>query len=111
MRANIQRKATKGSRCTRRRCRELLKRLSGKGKRFQTLVNHTISHRIVTEAKNKNQVVALEDLTGIRERTNQQPRSKKERRRFNNWAFFQLRQFLIYKAIKHRVKILFVEPS
>ncbi|MEG4271679.1 MULTISPECIES: IS200/IS605 family accessory protein TnpB-related protein [unclassified Microcoleus] len=75
------------------------------------MVNHTISHRIVTEAKNKNQVVALEDLTGIRERTNQQPRSKKERRRFNNWAFFQLRQFLIYKAIKHRVKILFVEPS
>ena len=110
LRANIQRKATKGTRSTRRRCRELLKRLSGKEKRFQSLVNHTISHRIVTKAKNKNQVVALEDLTGIRERTNQQPRSKKERRRFNSWAFFQLRQFLIYKALKHSVKILFVEP-
>ena len=107
LRASIQRKATKG---TRRRCRELLKRLSGKEKRFQSLVNHTISHRIVTKAKHKNQVVALEDLTGIRERTNQQPRSKKERRRFNSWAFFQLRQFPIYKAIKHSVKILFVEP-
>lgn len=110
LRANIQRKATKGSRCTRRRCRELLKRLSGKEKRFQTWVNHTISHRIVTKAQNKNQLVALEDLTGIRERTNQQPRSKKERRLSNSWAFFQLRQFLIYKAIKHSVKILFVEP-
>ncbi|MEG4120979.1 transposase [Microcoleus sp. N9_B4] len=110
LRANIQRKATKGTRSTRRRCRELLKRLSGKEKRFQTLVNHTISHRIVTKAKNKNQVIALEDLTGIRERTNQQPRSKKERRLSNSWAFFQLRQFLIYKAIKHSVKILLVEP-
>ncbi len=110
LRANIQRKATKGTRSARRRCRELLKRLSGKEKRFQTWVNHTISHRIVTKAKNKNQVVALEDLTRIRERTNQQPRSKKERRLSNNWAFFQLRQFLIYKAIKHSVKILFVEP-
>ena len=110
LRANIQRKATKGSRCTRRRCRELLKRLSGKEKRFQTLVNHTISHRIVTKAQNKNQVIALEDLTGIRDHTNQQSRSKKERRLSNSWAFFQLRQFLIYKAIKHSVKILFVEP-
>ena len=110
LRANIQRKATKGTRSTRRRCRELLKRLSGKEKRFQALVNHTISHRIVTKAQSKNQLVALEDLTGIRERTNQQPRSKKERRLSNSWAFFQLRQFLIYKAIKHGVKILFIEP-
>ncbi|MGB8688475.1 MAG: hypothetical protein WCD53_14195 [Microcoleus sp.] len=66
----IQQKATKGTRITRRRCPELLKRLSGKEKRFQALVNHTISHRIVTRAKNKNQVIALEDQTGIRERTN-----------------------------------------
>ncbi|MFB8794222.1 MAG: transposase [Microcoleus sp.] len=95
LRANIQRKATKGTRSTRRRCRELLKLLSGQEKRFQTLVNHTISHHIVTQAKNKNQVVALEELTGIRERTNQQPRSKKERRLSNSWAFFQLRQFPI----------------
>ena len=87
-----------------------MKRLSGKEKRFQTGVNHTIGHRIVTKAQNKNQLVALEDLTGIRERINQQPRSKKERRLSNSWAFFQLRQFLIYNAIKHNVKILFFGP-
>jgi IS605 OrfB family transposase len=110
LRGNIQQKATKGTRSTRRRCRELLKRLSGKEKRFQAWVNHTISHRIVTRAKNKKQVIALEDLTGIRERTNQQPRSKKERRLSNSWAFFQLRQFLVYKAIKYSVKILLVAP-
>ena len=110
LRANIQQKATRGTRSTRRRCRELLKRLSGKEKRFQELVNHTISHRLVTRAKLSNQAIALEDLTGIRERTNQLPRTKKERRLSNSWAFFELRQFLIYKAIKHGVHLVFVNP-
>jgi putative transposase len=111
LRASIQQKASKGTRSSRRRCRELLKRLSGKEKRFQAWVNHTISHRIVTSAQSKKQIIALEDLTGIRDRTNKQPRSKKERRLSNSWAFFQLRQFLVYKAIKHSVKILFVSPA
>jgi putative transposase len=110
LRANIQQKATRGTRSTRRRCRALLKRLSGKEKRFQELVNHTISHRLVTRAKSNKQAIALEDLTGIRERTNQLPRSKKERRLSNSWAFFQLRQFLIYKAIKHGVSLVFIDP-
>ncbi|WP_309732975.1 transposase [Chamaesiphon sp. OTE_75_metabat_556] len=110
LRANIQQKATRGTRSTRRRCRELLKRLSGKERRFQELVNHTISHRLVTRTKLSNQAIALEDLTGIRERTNQLPHTKKERRLSNSWAFFELRQFLIYKAIKHGVHLVFVNP-
>ena len=62
----------------------------------------TISYRIVTSAQGKKQIIALEDLTGIRDRTNKQPRSKQERRLSNSWAFFQLRQFLVYKAISSR---------
>jgi len=110
LRADLQQKATRGTRSTRRRCRVLLKRLSGKEKRFQELVNHTISHRLISKAKASNQAIALEDLTGIRERTNQQPRSKKERRLSNSWAFYQLRQFLTYKAIRQGVKLLIVDP-
>lgn len=110
LRANIQQKASRGTRSSRRRCRELLKRLSGKERRFQELVNHTISRRIVTKAKASKQAIALEDLTGIRERTNQMPRTKKERRLSNSWAFYQLRQFLTYKAIKYGVKLLIVDP-
>jgi putative transposase len=110
LRAKIQQKAAKGTRSSRRRCRALLKRLSGKEKRFQEWVNHTISHRIVSKAKVANQFISLEDLTGIRERTNQFLRSKKERRLSNSWAFFQLRQFLTYKAIKHGVKLVLVNP-
>ncbi|WP_293146173.1 MULTISPECIES: transposase [unclassified Microcoleus] len=110
LRADIQQKATRGTRSSRRRCRALLKRLSGKEKRFQELVNHTISHRLISRATSSSQAIALEDLTGIRERTNSLNRSKKERRLSNSWAFFQLRQFLIYKAIKYGVKILFIDP-
>jgi len=47
---------------------------------------------------------------GIRERSNQQPRSKTERRRSNSWAFFQLRQFIAYKAIRTGVLLVLVNP-
>ena len=110
LRAKLQQKASKGTRSSRRRCRELLKRLSGKEKRFQAHQNHTISYQLVKKAKANNQVIALEDLTGIREHTNQLPRTKTERRRSNSWSFYQLRQFLIYKCIKFAVKLVFVDP-
>jgi IS605 OrfB family transposase len=110
VRASLQQKASKGTRSSRRRCRQLLQRLSGRERRFQAQVNHTVSYRLTQHAKNTNQTIALEDLTGIRERTNQQPRSKTERRRSNNWAFFQLRQFLTYKAVKFGVNLVFVDP-
>jgi putative transposase len=111
LRAVLQRKASKGTRSSRRRCRELLQRLSGKERRFQTWVNHRISKAIVSRAKATNSAIALEDLTGIRERINQQPRSKAERRRANSWAFYQLRQFLEYKALRAGVALILVPPA
>lgn len=110
LRSILQQKAAKGTRSSRRRCRELLQRLSGKERRFQTHQNHTISYQLVQKAKANKQVIALEDLTGIRERTNELPRTKTERRRSNSWSFHQLRQFLIYKCIKFAVKLVFVDP-
>lgn len=98
LRAALQKKASKGTRSTRRRCRELLARLSGQEHRFQRQTNHEISKALVANACESERAMALEDLTGIRERTNQQPRQKTERRRSNSWAFFQLRQFVSYKA-------------
>jgi IS605 OrfB family transposase len=111
LRAKLQQKAAKGTRSSRRRCRELLKRLSGKERRFQTHQNHVISYQLVQKAKTNNQVIALEDLTGIRERTNELPRTKVERRRSNSWSFYQLRQFLTYKCIKFGVKLVLVNPA
>ena len=109
--AVLQRKSSKGTRSSRRRCRQLLQRLSGKERRFQVWVNHRISKAIVSRAKATNSAIALEDLTGIRERVNQQPRSKAERRRTNSWAFYQLRQFLEYKARVAGVSLILVPPA
>ena len=111
VRASLQKKASQGTRSSRRRCREVLKRLSGRERRYQQWLNHNISKTIIKEAKETNSVVAIEDLTGIRERTNQKPRNKTERRRSNSWAFYQLRTFLEYKGIKEGVKVIAIPPA
>jgi putative transposase len=111
LRASLQRKASKGTRSCRRRCRQLLQRLSGKERRFQAWVNHSIAKRIVKTAKSLSACIAIEDLSGIRERTNQHPRSREERRRSNSWAFYQLRRFIEYKAVRAGVKVVVVPAA
>ncbi len=105
VRANVQSKRTKSS-------KRLLRRLSGRERRFQSWLNHNIAKEIVTEAKNTKSALAFEDLKGIRQSLNKKPRSKKERRKTNNWAFYQLRQYVIYKAaIAGNVEVVFVPPA
>lgn len=111
VRASLQRKASKGTRSTRRRARQILQRLSGRERRYQSWLNHNISKAIVVSALRCNAIIAIEDLTGIRERTNELPRNKTERRRSNSWAFFQLRLFLSYKSVKYGVKLIAVNPA
>ncbi|MEH2310020.1 MAG: transposase [Nostoc sp.] len=111
IRASLQQKATKGTRSTRRRARQIFQRLSGRERRFQQWLNHQITHRIIQQAKYTASIVAIENLTGIRERTNTQPRSKVERRRSNSWSFYQLRYFLEYKSIKEGVEVIAVPPA
>ncbi|WP_016876032.1 RNA-guided endonuclease InsQ/TnpB family protein [Chlorogloeopsis fritschii PCC 9212] len=111
VRTSLQKKATKGTRSTRRRARQILKRLSGKERRFQQWLNHNISKSIIQQALKNNAAVAIEDLTGIRERTNQKPTSKTERRRSNSWSFYQLRSFLEYKGIQFGVEVIAVPPA
>ena len=96
---------------TRKGCRRALKRLSGRERRYQTWLNHTISRAIIRDAINTNAAIAVEDLTGIRERTNTKPRKKTERRRSNNWAFYQLRSFLEYKSIQSGIEVIAVPPA
>lgn len=104
VRANVQRKRTRSS-------RRLLRRLSGREQRFQKWLNHNISKQLVQDAKRSNAALAFEDLTNIRESLNQKPRSKTERRRTNNWAFYQLRLFTQYKASIAGVPVVFVPPA
>lgn len=111
MRAALQRKASKGTRSTRQRCRALLARLSGCERRLQRHTNHVISKALVNEATEQQAMLVLEDLTGIRERTNTKPRTRTERRRGNSWAFDQLRQFVQYKAALASVLVVLHPPA
>jgi IS605 OrfB family transposase len=111
VRASLQKKASQGTRSSRRRARKILKRLSGRERRYQTWLNHNISKAIISEAKQTQSFVSIEDLTGIRERTNQKHRNKTERRRSNSWAFYQLRTFLEYKGISEGVEVITVNPA
>ncbi len=107
----IQQNVSKGTRSSRRRGRATLARLSGREHRFQANVNHTISRHIVAAAVESSRAIACEDLTGMRERTNKQPRTKTERRRSNNWAFYQLRLFLSYKCQGAGVPFVLINPA
>ncbi|NJO82208.1 MAG: IS200/IS605 family element transposase accessory protein TnpB [Blastochloris sp.] len=78
-----------------RRARWRLRQLAGTEARFQRDVNHQISTRLVQKAKQQRKALALEDLTGIRKRVTVR---RSQRRQHASWAFFQLRQFVSYKA-------------
>lgn len=103
IRSSIQSKGTKG-------CKKLLKRLSGKERTTATLINHTISKRIVTQANEQNKGIAVEDLTNIRKRTEKQVR-KKQRGLRSKWSFYQLRSFIAYKAEMQGVPFVIVPPA
>jgi IS605 OrfB family transposase len=70
-------------------------------------VNHCISKGLVAKAKDTGRGIAVEDLEGIRDRTQFR---KPQRFRVGGWAFFQLRQFITYKATLAGVVVVAVDP-
>ena len=84
-----------------------LKKLAGKEARFRSHTNHVISKQIVAKAKGTGRGIAVEDLTGIRERATVR---RSQRAMHSGWAFFQLRAFLGYKAALAGVAIVAVDP-
>jgi IS605 OrfB family transposase len=75
--------------------------------RFQQDVNHCISKQLVHKAAISRKAIALEDLSGIRERTTVRREHRYER---HSWAFFQLRQYVSYKAAQSGVPVHLVDP-
>lgn len=88
-------------------CRKL-KNLSGRETRFKKNENHRISKELVLKAKGTGRGIALEDLSGIRDRVGKRFR-KAQRARFGSWAFGQLRSFIVYKAIMNGVEVQVVD--
>jgi putative transposase len=86
----------------------LLKKIKNRESRVIKNINHQISKRLVHEAKDRNAVIVLEELKGIR-------RSAKCRRgqrySLNSWSFYQLGDMIEYKAKKYGVPIAYIEPQ
>lgn len=91
--------------------RRVLRLLSGKEKRLMRDVNHVVSRKVVGFAvKNKVDIIGMEDLTGIRDRT-QYKVSKDERYRHSSWAFRELQTFIEYKAREKGILVVYVDPA
>ena len=88
--------------------RRLLKKRRRKEARFSADVNHQISKRIVAEAKRTGCGIAVEELTGIRDRVRLR---KPQRATLHAWAFAQLGSFLAYKAKQAGVAFIQVDPA
>jgi len=85
-----------------------LRKISKKERRFKKDTNHYISKDIVQTAKDTNRSIALEELTGIRERITVR---KADRDKHSKWAFKELRKFIGYKAKINGVIVRFVDPA
>lgn len=89
-----------------RSARRHLRTLSARENRFVTDVNHCISKDIVSRC-NPETVLVLEKLKDIRDRSGKL--RKTERAKVNSWSFYQLEQFLTYKALAKGCSVQYVD--
>lgn len=100
-RAEIQAKKTRSA-------AQLLKKRARRETRHATHVNHKVSKTVVAVAQRTERGVALEELSGIRERATV-PRD--QRARLSTWPFHQLGEFIAYKARRSGVPFTEVDPA
>ena len=93
-----------GTKSAKRRLQKIRMKESG----FKRDTNHVISKRLVARATGTASAIALEDLDGIAKRTTAR---KPDRSRLKGWAFFQLRQFVTYKALAAGIPLILVDPA
>lgn len=104
VRAELQAKGTKSA-------KRVLRRISGRENRFMSDVNHQISKALV-DKYGENTLFVLEDLRGIsfaEENLSNHNRAKK--RELRSWTFYQLEQFLSYKAEEIGSKVIKVSAE
>ncbi|WP_456302746.1 transposase [Streptomyces mirabilis] len=90
LRTKLQRKNTPSAK------RRLKKRRRKEARRARD-INHKIAKHVVAESERTGRGIALEDLTGIRERV---PLRKPQRATHSSWSFAQLGAFIAYKACR-----------
>lgn len=104
VRAELQSRGTKSA-------KRVLKRLAGRENRWMTDVNHQISKTLV-RSYGENTLFVIEDLTGVSfSEENLKNRSSDGKYEFRSWSFYQLEQFLIYKANETGAKVINVPAN
>ncbi|MFJ4849943.1 RNA-guided endonuclease InsQ/TnpB family protein [Streptomyces sp. NPDC088733] len=101
LRVKLQKKRTKSA-------KRRLKSRARKEARHAANVNHIISKTIVTEAERTGRGLSLEQLKGIRNRVRLR---KPQRVALHSWAFARLGDFIVYKAKRAGVPLVFVDPA
>ncbi|MFB7932830.1 RNA-guided endonuclease InsQ/TnpB family protein [Streptomyces sp. NPDC056039] len=101
LRTKLQKKNTPSAK------RRLKKRRYKEARRAKD-INHKIAKHVVAEAERTGRGIALEDLTGIRERVRLR---KPQRATHSSWSFAQLGQFIAYKARRAGVPMVYVDPA
>jgi len=85
------------------------KRISGRERIHVKETNHIVSKQIVAEALDSNaKSIALEDLTNIRKRIKG---NRRMRSRLHRWSWYELQQFVEYKARAKGISVVFVNPA
>lgn len=85
-----------------------LKRVKDRESRIVKDLNHKISRKIVDMAQEQHAALVFEELNGIR-KTRKQHRSFKYA--LHSWSFYQLQQFVEYKAKLLGVPVLYINPA
>ena len=95
---------TKGTKSAKRR----LKKLSGRENRWISDVNHCLSKTLV-QKYGANTLFVLENLNGVSFERTDLPKALRNQNK--SWAFYQLEQFLTYKAHLHNSEVVEVSAK
>ena len=101
LRATLQAKGTKSA-------KRRLKKLSGRENRWISDVNHCLSKTLV-QKYGANTLFVLENLDGVSFERTDLPKALRNQNK--SWAFYQLEQFLTYKAHLHNSEVVEVSAK
>lgn len=101
LRAELQSKGTKSS-------KRALKRLNDRENRYMANINHIIA-KTLCNIYGEDTLFVIEDLTGVSFEETNLNKSKKQKYKLRTWSFYQLEQFLIYKANKIGSEVIKVD--
>ena len=98
VRRQLQAKGTKSA-------KRKLKAISGRENRWMSDVNHQIAKTLV-EKYGQDTLFVLEDLTGVSFEESNLSKTARQNYDLRSWSFYQLEQFLTYKAHENRSEVL-----